>query len=189
MKDKTIRRLFGADPNVVATLQGLAPWGLAALAAYLAGQGLVELASKIRFAPGDPPLPMTPDDITRVRQAIRELQLTNMPIETRKWIEAHPPSIRTTHEGYWNNVTLAEMAGEGVPTERANDRVWVFHRGEKELFLPKPEAIEVYSIFKEARKLKRLMFAYIAIGQYGLPDRINPGGLWGFPEFHYLYVR
>lgn len=77
--DKT-RKLFGKKltgqvTGITSTLSALGPWGLAAVVAYLAGQGLVELVHKIQewqSQPGAPPPALSLEEEARCAEAVRE---------------------------------------------------------------------------------------------------------------------
>ena len=105
MKDTTIKKIFGsqklqaADPEVIAMLESIGPWGIAALAAYLAGQGLVQLAQKVqsmRTATGfTPSITLTPEETARVREAIAAVQMGSPSTENQEWIRNNPPPLMT----------------------------------------------------------------------------------------------
>lgn len=108
MKDITIKKVFGgqklqaADASVIATLESLGPWGIAALAAYLAGQGLVQLAQKVqsmRASTGfTSSVPLTSEETARIKQAIADVQMTNLSVESQEWIKNNPPQVNLSQQ-------------------------------------------------------------------------------------------
>ena len=123
MEDMTIRKLFGskklqaADASIVATLESLGPWGIAAVAAILAGQGLVQLAQKIQsmrttteFTPN---VTLMPDEITKIQQAIAATN--SLPAESQAWIENNPPPVDT-------GTSMTKSVWREVQIARAEDR-------------------------------------------------------------------
>jgi len=100
MKATTIRKVFGkkrltsADAGVIGTLSTFGPWGIMLLAAYLAGQGLANLANKVRsqavrFAPEQW---LTQDEMKNVSEAVQTIRFRQLSPELRQWIEANPPA-------------------------------------------------------------------------------------------------
>lgn len=90
------QKLTGAGAGAVSTLTMLGLWGLALIAAYLAGQGLVKLAEKIQAmrGPTAPTIPLTIEEEAQIRKAIEAMELERfiqMRPETMEWIEEHPP--------------------------------------------------------------------------------------------------
>lgn len=94
MADDTVRKMFGArklvgaDAGIVSTLTMLGPWGVALIAAYLAGQGLAKLAEKIQAmrGPTAPAIPLTSEEEAQIRDAIQI-------IEAERFAQMHPEII------------------------------------------------------------------------------------------------
>ena len=90
------QKLTGADAGVVSSLTMLGPWGVALIAAYLAGQGLVKLAEKIQEMRGStmPAIPLTTEEERQIQEAIQVMESERFAqtfSETTEWIKAHPP--------------------------------------------------------------------------------------------------
>jgi len=93
------RKLTGADPTAIApTLAVLGPWGIALLAAYLAGQGLVKLVEKVQALrtvfPIAQAVDFTAEETAQIEQAVKAMELERFAEsqpEAIKWIKEHPP--------------------------------------------------------------------------------------------------
>ena len=131
MQDTTIRKIFGgqrlqaADAGVIATLESLGPWGIAAVAAYLAGQGLAQLAQKIqsmRTTTGfTQRVPLTAEETTKIQQAISAIQMSSLPAESQAWIKNYPPAgiKQISRSVEWENTVSLENAQSWFDSQSA----------------------------------------------------------------------
>ena len=103
MERETIRAIFGkqkligADVGVIRSLTALGPWGIALIAAYIAGQGLVQLAEKIQAmrGPSAPAIPLTGEEERQIRDAIQAIETESFAQthpEIMEWIKEHSPA-------------------------------------------------------------------------------------------------
>lgn len=135
LKSDATRKVFGAqkvagaDVGAVNALVALGPWGVALIAAYLAGQGLVKLAEKIQEIRGSamPSIPLTREEEIQVERAIEAMETERFArtfSEATEWIKAHPSEaigISKTADSLTGTVAEIDTALDELINSPSND--------------------------------------------------------------------
>lgn len=186
------RKLVGADASMVNSLVALGPWGLALIAAYLAGQGLVKLVEKIQIMQGPtaPAISLTAEEEAEIRKAIEAMELEHfiqMRPEAVEWIEEHPP------ESFIKSFSDEQLKAQSYELQKTIEQY-------RDVPPPQKERCQkIQELRALTEKLRRnAVFAYPAIGPTHLVSLYQTGWLntcrmfdhwvdvlehkWGCPE-------